>query len=69
MTSGGGPPGLGEDAGEVGLGHISEARACYDTMAKVMKRLAEIRDKVHFDSINVVDQHHGGHDQSYGEDV
>ncbi len=30
-----------------------QARACYDTMAKVIKRLAEVRDNVGFDSINV----------------
>ncbi len=53
MMSGGSPPGLGEDSGEVGFGHAGEVRACYDTMAQVMKRLAEIRDNVEFDSINV----------------
>ena len=51
-----GPPGLGEVDGGVpsgGCGRVGEARACYDAMARVMKRLAEIRDNVEFDSINV----------------
>ncbi len=68
-------PGLWKDVGEVGFCHLGEARACYDTMAKVVKRLAEIRDNAEFDSINVekyvkgVDQHHDRHDQCHGEDV
>ena len=53
MMNGGSPPGLGEDAGEVGFGHVEEARACYDTRAKIMKRLAKIRDNAEFDSIIV----------------
>ncbi len=53
MMNGGSPPGLGGDAVEVGFGHVGEARACYDKMAIVTRRLAEIRDHVEFDSINV----------------
>ncbi len=50
-----GPLGLGEVVGGVpsgGFCHVGEARACYDAMARVMKRLAEIRDNVEIDSIN-----------------
>ncbi len=51
-----GPPGLGSGDGGVpsgGFGHEGKARACYDAMARVMKRLAELRDNVEIDSINV----------------
>jgi hypothetical protein len=50
-----GPRRLGEVGGGVpsrGFGHVGEARACYDAMARVMKRLAEVRDNVEIDSIN-----------------
>ncbi len=39
-----------EDAQGLATG---EARACYDTTARVMRRLAEIKDNVEADSINV----------------
>ncbi len=45
--------GLGGDVGGVGFGHVGEATACYDTMARVLKRLVEIRDNVETDSITV----------------
>ncbi len=51
-----GPPWLGELVGGVpsgGFGHVREARACYDAMARVIKKLAEISDNVEIDSINV----------------
>ncbi len=51
-----GPPGLAEVDGRVpsgGFGHVDEARACYDAMARVMKMLAEIRDSVEIDNIKV----------------
>ena len=43
------PPGLGEG----GFGDVGEAAVCFQTMAKTMKRLGEIRDNVEADSINV----------------
>ncbi len=50
----GGAGGVGGVVGGFGgYGHMGEARACYTTMAKVMRRLAEIRDNVGPDSINV----------------
>ncbi len=51
MMKGGSPPRVGGDVG--GFGHVGEARACYDAMAQVMKRLVEIRDNAEMDSINV----------------
>ncbi len=50
MASGRSTPGHGGDAG---FGHVGEARACYDTMAKATRRLREIKDNVEADSINV----------------
>ena len=43
------PPGLGEG----GFGDVGEAAVCFQTMAKTMKRLWEIRGNVEADSINV----------------
>ena len=45
----GGPPGLSEG----GFGEVGEAAVCFQTMAKTMKRLGEIRDNVEADGINV----------------
>ena len=55
MAIGRGPPGLGGEVsgGYAGFGHVGEARACYDTMARVMRRLTEIKDNVEADSMNV----------------
>ena len=54
---GGGPPGLsggvtgGGDDG--GFGHVGEAGARYNTMARVVLRAGKDRDNVEADSINV----------------
>ncbi len=57
MASGESSPGFrgigGSGGGDAGFGHVGEARACYDTMARVMRRLTEIKDKVEADRTNV----------------
>ena len=45
--------GVRSGLGEGGLGDVGEAAVCFQTMAKVMHRLAEIRDNVEADSINI----------------
>ena len=50
MSGGMHPPGLSQ--GE-GFGGIGDAMRCYQEMAKVLRRLGEIRDTVEGDGINV----------------
>jgi hypothetical protein len=46
--------GRGVDGGvpSRGFGHVGEARACYDRIARVVKRLADIRGNGEMDSIS-----------------
>ncbi len=49
MSGVGVPPGLDDG----GFDDVGEAAVCFQTMAKAMRRLGEIRDNVESDSINV----------------